>query len=459
VQALEPGDPRVTGPYRLLARIATGGTATVYLGRSAGGRVVAVKVAHGHLAANPQVRAQFAHEVAVTRAAAGEYSPALLDDGAGAAVPWLALEFLPAVSLREAVRLTGPLPPEAVASLTIGVAEALRAVHAAGILHLDVNPANVLLTADGPRLIDFGLAGTDGAAPGSVAGAPGYIAPELLTGALATPASDVYALGATLVFAATGSRSGGVTSVTDETLRDVLGRCLGRDPALRPGLDELLRLPAAGPLPAALSAAIRDRASEAADPPPPGAAVPLHPLPAPRRGLRAFRPGGSGRGPGAGRSPVRSRVLLVAVAAGLLLAGVAGMRALDSPDSLPVPEADAASSPASLPAPSGSAATGRPYRTLRFSCGGNATVTRVVYTVNGRTTTVRDVRSPWERDVRVPPLPKRTTWEFRSTAPVGTLDCEVTIDGKHAYTYVSSGTPGPGGRPGDELREGVRSTN
>ncbi|MFI2032121.1 serine/threonine-protein kinase [Streptomyces buecherae] len=198
MERLEQGDPRVLGRYRVLARIGAGATATVYLGRSPGGRAVAVKVPHADLADQPGFRARFRREVWATTAVGGPHGPPVLDASLTSTPPWMATEFLPAVSLRDAVARRGPLPTDALRRLAAGLAESLAAVHRAGIVHLDVKPANVLLTADGPRLIDFGIAA--GARATGLAGSSGFMSPEQMAGTPGPP-SDVYALGSTLAHA------------------------------------------------------------------------------------------------------------------------------------------------------------------------------------------------------------------------------------------------------------------
>lgn len=261
MRALEPDDPRTVGGYRILARIGGGGMAVVYFGRSATGRPVAVKLVYAELAADPGYRARFRNEVAAARAAGGQYSPGVLGADADAEVPWLATEFLPAVSLHEAVRLAGPLPPAAVWPLAAGFAEALASLHRAGIVHLDLKPANLLLTADGPRVIDFGIAGwtrsattaadrdPGGDRAGAGTGSRGYMPPEQESGGRTGPASDVFAFGATLAYACTGAPPADAdpAGIGDRALRALVLRCLDRDPAARPTLSELTALPASPP--------------------------------------------------------------------------------------------------------------------------------------------------------------------------------------------------------------------
>ncbi|MEV3891997.1 protein kinase domain-containing protein [Streptomyces anulatus] len=268
---LLPGDPERLGSIRLLGRLGTGGMGTVYLGRTPGGRSVAVKTVHEHLAADPHFRERFRREAAAARAVTGAHTAAVLDADPESSRPWLATAYLPGVTLRHAVAATGPLEPSAVRSLGAALAEALEAVHRAGLVHRDLKPSNVLITADGPRVIDFGIAraigdhGLTGA--GDVIGTPGFIAPEQITGAIVTGAAvtrgavtgaaDVFALGAVLVFAATGGSPFGSgtpavllyravhedpdLSGVPDGVREVVTACLEKDPGLRPTVDQVLR--------------------------------------------------------------------------------------------------------------------------------------------------------------------------------------------------------------------------
>jgi eukaryotic-like serine/threonine-protein kinase len=148
---LRPADPRVVGPYRLAGPLGSGGMGDVFLGRSAGGRLVAVKVIRAELAQDPEFRTRFRNEVDAARRVNGLYTAPVADAGVDGAVPWLATAYVAGPSLDAAVESHGPLPARSVLALAAGLAEGLGAVHAAGLVHRDIKPSNVLLAADGPR--------------------------------------------------------------------------------------------------------------------------------------------------------------------------------------------------------------------------------------------------------------------------------------------------------------------
>ncbi|MEU9119644.1 serine/threonine-protein kinase [Streptomyces sp. NPDC048506] len=256
MEPLAADDPRVLGGYRLLGRLGAGGMGRVYLGRSAGGRTVAVKAVHAHFAVDDQFRARFRREIASARRVGGAWTAPVLDADPDAAVPWVATGYVAGPSLAQAVTDIGPLAERSVRVLGAGLAEALTAVHALGLVHRDVKPSNVLLTLDGPLLIDFGIArATEGTASltstGVSVGSPGYMAPEQILGEGAAGAADVFSLGAVLAFAATGiSPFPGDSSAAllykvvhgepelgpqlDGELRELVASCLAKDPARRP---------------------------------------------------------------------------------------------------------------------------------------------------------------------------------------------------------------------------------
>ncbi|GAA3107323.1 protein kinase [Streptomyces rectiviolaceus] len=259
---LRPGDPSRLGGHRIIRRLGSGGMGQVFLGRSPGGRLVAVKTVHEHLAADPHFRERFRREASAARAVTGAHTAAVLDADPDSPLPWLATAFLPGVTLRRAVAACPPFGADVVRSLGACLAEALASIHAAGIVHRDLKPSNVLLTSDGPRVIDFGIARVTGdlalTEAGSMIGTPGFMAPEQIEGRQVGPPADVFALGAVLAFAAGGGNPFGSGPVavllyratheeprlTDVParggLRELVAECLAKDPALRPTVDAVL---------------------------------------------------------------------------------------------------------------------------------------------------------------------------------------------------------------------------
>ncbi|MFE2045191.1 bifunctional serine/threonine-protein kinase/ABC transporter substrate-binding protein [Streptomyces sp. NPDC059477] len=240
MRALRPEDPETLGGHRLLARLGTGGMGTVYLARAADGAPVALKVIRAEYAADPAFRARFRREVRLAGGLSGRWVVPVTAADTEAAAPWLATAFVAGPSLAEAVSGTGALPGRTVAVLGARLARALAEVHAAGLVHRDVKPGNILLALDGPRLIDFGIAQGAGVtaltAPDAVIGTPGYLAPEQArasAGEVAAP-SDVFALGCVLAYAATGRRPFGTGDPSA-----VLYRTVHEEPDLV-GLDAVL---------------------------------------------------------------------------------------------------------------------------------------------------------------------------------------------------------------------------
>lgn len=209
VEQLTQHDPRRIGPFEVLGRLGAGGMGLVYLARSASGRRVAIKTVRTELAEDQLFRVRFTREVEAARAVSGFYTAAVVDADPAAAVPWLATAFVPAPSLEEIINECGPLPTQAVRWLAAGIAEALQSIHGAGLVHRDLKPSNVLVVEDGPRVIDFGIASgvsnTRLTMTNVAVGTPAYMSPEQARDSRSvTGASDVFSLGSTLVFAATG---------------------------------------------------------------------------------------------------------------------------------------------------------------------------------------------------------------------------------------------------------------
>ncbi|WP_406061150.1 bifunctional serine/threonine-protein kinase/ABC transporter substrate-binding protein [Streptomyces sp. NBC_01077] len=261
LQPLLPSDPSTIAGYRLLGRLGAGGMGVVYLGRTAAGELAAVKVTHADQADQPDFRARFRREVEAARRVSSPWAVPVTGADPDAPEPWMATAFVPGPSLGEAVTAHGPLPERSVRLLGWAVARALAAVHAAGLVHRDVKPGNVLLAVDGPRLIDFGIARATGetalTATDMVVGTPGFLAPEQAearTDAIGPPA-DVFALGCLLAYAATGRPPFGTGAVdalmyrtvhdepdltgVPEGLLDLVRACLAKDPAARPTAAEI----------------------------------------------------------------------------------------------------------------------------------------------------------------------------------------------------------------------------
>lgn len=291
--------PHRVGPYRLLSRLGSGGMGEVFLGRSPGGRPVAVKVVRAELAADPQFRKRFKAEVEAAEKVGGFYTAQLVDSDTGAERPWLATAYIPGPSLHEVLQTRTALPLDTVAVLGAGLAEGLAAIHRCGLVHRDLKPANVILADDGPRVIDFGIAraldATSTSMTRAVIGTPGFLSPEQARGREVGPRSDVFALGCLLALASsgippfgTGPTEAVVYRVVHEepdlegvpsALAPLVRRCLAKKAEDRPGLEKLLsrlnglagkegRTEAAGWLPDDVTEVIRARTTRVAAPAP-----------------------------------------------------------------------------------------------------------------------------------------------------------------------------------------------
>jgi len=285
------------GPYLLIGQLGSGGMGRVFLGRSAAGRLVAVKVIRGDLAADPEFRVRFRREVAAARRVSGLFTAVVVDADLDTAEPWLATAYVAGPSLAEAVHDHGPLPARSVLALTAGLAESLAAIHDVGVVHRDLKPSNVLLAGDGPRVIDFGISrateATSVTRAGFVLGSPGFMSPEQALGRDVGPPSDMFSLGAVLAFAATGEPpfGDGLTAAlvfrvvyeppqldqVPDQIRPLVERCLIKDPSQRPSASELLSeigavQPMAGWLPEPVTSGFPEspaRADEVPSPPSP----------------------------------------------------------------------------------------------------------------------------------------------------------------------------------------------
>ncbi|MEU0098025.1 bifunctional serine/threonine-protein kinase/ABC transporter substrate-binding protein [Streptomyces sp. NPDC006267] len=260
---LRSTDPARIGGHRLLGRLGAGGMGVVYLGRTDAGALAAIKVILPEFAGDEDFRTRFRREAEAARRVDSTWAVPVTGADTEGERPWLATEFVPGPTLSDVVARRGPLPVRSVTVLGRLLSRALAAVHAAGLVHRDVKPGNVLLSADGPRLIDFGIARAADAtaltATGLVVGTPGFLPPEQASGNTAGPAGDVFSLGCLLAYAATGRPpfgSGAVDALLYRTVHDapdldgiaepglraLLERCLAKDPAARPEAADLDRL-------------------------------------------------------------------------------------------------------------------------------------------------------------------------------------------------------------------------
>ncbi|GGP34641.1 serine/threonine-protein kinase [Streptomyces melanogenes] len=263
---LGAGDPQRIGAYRILARLGAGGMGQVYLARSDRGRTVAVKLVRQELAEKEEFRGRFRQEVQAARRVGGQWTAPVLDADTDAPTPWVATGYVAGPSLHTIVSKThGPLPEHSVRVLARGLTHALQDIHTAGLIHRDLKPSNVLITIDGPRVIDFGIARaletvTDGGLTrtGALVGSPGFMAPEQVRGDRITPACDVFCLGSVLAYAASGKlpfggSDSGVHALmfriaqeppeldgVPEALRELVRDCLHKTPEDRPALAAIL---------------------------------------------------------------------------------------------------------------------------------------------------------------------------------------------------------------------------
>ncbi|MEU1820426.1 serine/threonine-protein kinase [Streptomyces roseifaciens] len=364
--------PTHVGPFRTVGVLGQGGMGQVLLGVAPDGRFVAVKRVHADLAEDPGFRSRFRREVDASRRVSGAYTAPVVDADPDAPTPWLASLFLPGPSLSEALEAGGALPEEAVRLLAAGLAQALADIHRADLVHRDLKPSNVLLTEDGVRVVDFGIARaadhqTKLTHTGAVIGSPAFMAPEQVRGEQPGPAGDVFSLGVTLVMAATGRTPFAGNSplalmhavahdVPDLSsvpprLRRIVEPCLVKDPAVRPTPAQLLDLigplaPSARPWPEAVYQQVADRRASAARlaasagsgaPPATAGSIPL-PAPPP---IPAPAPASAGSIPSATAAPAnnpaprrRPRWLTAAIVVGVTLVTVAATVLAVGPDNV-----------------------------------------------------------------------------------------------------------------------------
>jgi predicted Ser/Thr protein kinase len=269
MRPLGESDRRAIASYKILGVLGGGGMGKVYLGESRSGRRVAIKVIRSDLAEDPVFRRRFAREVAAVRAVSPLFTAAVVDADPSATEPWLATTYIDGPSLGALVSTNGPLAPAAVLILAAGLSEGLASIHRSGLIHRDLKPSNVIITDQGPHIIDFGIAlaaDSTGATNSLLLGTPSYIAPERIYGNESEPASDIFSLGATLVYAATGRPLVNEAPVYAQLmqittgrfdldavpleLRPLITRCVSPRAKDRPSADELSRILAAAAVPA-----------------------------------------------------------------------------------------------------------------------------------------------------------------------------------------------------------------
>ena len=260
MQPLTSNDPPEIGGYRLRGRLGAGGMGRVYMASTPARRPVALKVVRPELSEDQVFRARFRQEIQAARRVHGLYTAQVLDADPAATPPWLVTAYVPGPSLQEAVAGNGPMPEDMAFRLVAGVAEALQAIHAAGVVHRDLKPSNVLLAPDGPRVIDFGIAraleATSLTRSGMMVGSPQFMAPEQILDEPVTPAIDVFALGSLAAYTVLGRPpfgEGHAAAVSYRVLheapdlagcpaqlRPLIERCLRKEPAARPAPTEIL---------------------------------------------------------------------------------------------------------------------------------------------------------------------------------------------------------------------------
>ncbi|MGP3999688.1 protein kinase domain-containing protein [Streptomyces sp. 8N706] len=392
-------DPRVVGSFRLHRRLGAGGMGVVYLGSDRRGQRVALKVIRPDLAEDQEFRSRFAREVSAARRIRGGCTARLVAADLDADRPWFATQYVPGPSLHDKVGEDGPLSAARTASIGAALSEGLVAVHEAGVVHRDLKPSNILLSPKGPRIIDFGIAWATGASTlthvGTAVGSPGFLAPEQVRGAAVTPATDVFALGATLAYCATADSPFGQGSSevmlyrvvheephlygVPDALAPLIQACLAKHPEERPStlqlsmrLKEIAAREAHGREPARPAGGFAeeyDRQRTERRP----SATPAHrtqsprasmPRTGPRSGVRPgqrtpttrngtrpngrtpARPTAGGRRPGPDRRLLRQRLIVFVTVTLLVALGIAAAQGCQGPArSLGLPERPAHAAP------------------------------------------------------------------------------------------------------------------
>src|SRR6185437_5740633 len=263
MEPLSANDPRMIGEFRLHAQLGAGGMGQVYLGFSPAGRAVAIKVIHPQFARDQEFLRRFSHEVAAASAVGGMYTAPVVEYDLQGSMPWLATAYVPGPTLATFVSKHGALPESVLWRLGAGLTEALRAVHAKGLIHRDLKPANVLLADSGPHVIDFGISRASSSmtqltSAGMAIGTPGYMSPEQAQVQNVGPSSDLFSLGCVLAFAATGtppfngdnpasilyrivSAEPDLNAIPPQ-FRQVVQACLKKNPAERPTPSQLIAM-------------------------------------------------------------------------------------------------------------------------------------------------------------------------------------------------------------------------
>ncbi|MFD8213200.1 PQQ-binding-like beta-propeller repeat protein [Streptomyces sp. NPDC059697] len=357
---LSTGDPESIGGYTLLGRLGAGGMGVVYLGVSASGRQVAVKLVRGPYAQEEEFRTRFRQEIGAARRVSGAFTAPVVDADPDADRPWMATLYVPGLNLAEVVEKDGPLSQRELRALGLGLTEALRDIQRAGLVHRDLKPRNVLMTEDGPRVIDFGISRASDhqslTTTGRMIGTPPFMSPEQLASPRdVTPASDVFSLGSLLVFAAVGTGPFDADSPyitgyqvvfgtpdldgVPEALLGIVERCLDKDPAARPELTDIHRMLQALP------------ESDATGSPKTGQSA--KPRRRPTSRSAAITSAGAATGIGTGKRR-RARMLLTGLGAVLAVTGLCiGMGVFvsdsDTPTATPTATATATAHAASLP--------------------------------------------------------------------------------------------------------------